>query len=428
MNKRNIYRCLMEALADTPVVFLRGARQTGKTTLARSLGEGEGDDARRYVSLDSATALVSAREDPVGFLSGAGRPLTLDEVQRAPELMLAIKEDVDRERAPGRYLLTGSANVLALPSIADSLSGRMEVLTLYPLSQGEIVGVREDFIAAAFSHAFDAGELAARMAVLPPFARDDLLAAICAGGYPEVLSRMSERRRDAWFESYVMTLIERDARDISGVQDTAALIRVVSLLAARTANLFNQSEVSRSSGASNTTLSRYISLLEALFLIRFLPAWSNNLGKRLTKSPKLHLVDSGLAAHLCGASLSRLRTDAALAGHLFETFVAGELAKQSSWSAHSTSAFHYRKQTGEEVDLILEDRRGDVVGIEIKLAESVSGHDIKGLAGLRDTLGERFLRGFVVYAGRELLPLGERLFALPVRALWMESAEREQPG
>ncbi|CAK7059985.1 MAG: putative protein [Desulfovibrio sp.] len=372
MNERTIHTQLMEALTDTPVVFLRGARQTGKTTLVKQLAEESPDskNTRQYISLDSATALAGALEDPTGFLQGLKKPVIIDEAQRASALMLAIKEDVDRERHAGRYLLTGSANILTLPGIADSLAGRMEVLTLYPLSQGEIAGTREDFIQALFQKDFPATG-----AGKGSLSKETLLEAMTLGGYPEVLSRSAPKRRAAWFDSYITTLVERDIRNISNIQDISGLIRLLRLTGARSGTLHNQAELSRSVGMPANTLSRYIPLLEALFLIWFLPAWSSNLGKRLLKSPKLHVIDSGLACHLCGADAERLADDSIMAGRLLESFVAGELLKQSSWTEHPVTLYHYRSQSGEEVDVVLEDRAGRVAAVEVKLSASVSSHD-----------------------------------------------------
>lgn len=410
MNKRTIYSQLMEALSDTPVVFLRGARQTGKTTLVKQLAEesASGENSRQYISLDSATALAGALDDPTGFLQGLKKPVIIDEAQRATALMLAFKEDVDRERHAGRYLLTGSANILILPGIADSLAGRMEVLTLYPLSQGEIAGTQEDFISALFQKEFPLKQTGNALT------KDALLEAIALGGYPEALSRSNAKRRAAWFDSYITTLVERDIRDISNVQDISGLIRLLRLLGVRSGTLHNQAELSRSVGMPTSTLGRYIPLLEALFLICFLPAWSSNLGKRLVKSPKVHVCDSGLACHLCGADAERLADDSIMAGRLLESFVAGELLKQSSWTKHPVSLYHYRSQSGEEVDVVLEDRARRVAAVEVKLAASVVSHGIKGLASLRDALGDHFVRGVIVYTGKEIMPMGDRIFAVPV--------------
>jgi len=373
-----------------------------------------GKHARQYISLDSATALAGALDDPPGFLQGLKKPIIIDEAQRVSALMLAIKEDVDRERDPGRYLLTGSANILTLPGIADSLAGRMEVLTLHPLSQGEIAGVREDFIGALFQKDFSIS--AAGKTLL---SRESLLEAMTRGGYPEVLSRANAGRRAAWFDSYITTLVERDIRDISNIQDRSGLLRLLRMLGFRSGTLHNQAELSRSVGMPGSTLARYIPLLESLFLIWFLPAWSSNLGKRLVKAPKAHVCDSGLACHLCGADTERLVDDSILAGRLLESFVAGELLKQSSWTKHPAALYHYRSQSGEEVDLVLEDRLGRIVAVEVKLAAGIAPHDIRGLASLRDAVGDQFVRGVVVYAGKDVIPMGDRIFAVPIGLMFV---------
>jgi hypothetical protein len=409
----------MEALSDTPVVFLRGARQVGKTTLVKQLAEKSagGMSARQYISLDSVTALAGALDDPTGFLRGLNRPVIIDEAQRASSLMLAIKEDVDRERHAGRHLLTGSANILTLPGMADSLAGRMEVLTLHPLSQGEIVGAQEDFIWTLFQKDFPLAHEAAAT-----HTKETLLHAMTLGGYPEVISRGNVKRRTAWFDSYITTMVERDIRNIANIQDRSGLTRLLHMIGARSGTLHNQSELARSVGMPNSTLTRYIPLLEALFLIWLLPAWSSNLGKRLVKSPKIHVCDSGLACHLCGADTERLTNDSILAGRLLESFVAGELLKQSSWTEHPVSLFHYRSQSGEEVDVVLEDKVGRVAAMEVKLAASVAQHDLKGLASLRDALGNHFVRGVIIYTGQEIIPMGDRIFAVPLGMMFANTA------
>lgn len=410
MNRRNLTPRIRAALADTPAVFLRGARQTGKTTLAKTFCK---EDGRTYVTLDNLTALTAAGEDPTGFVRELPKPAVIDEIQRAPGLLLAIKEDIDRERQPGKYLLTGSANVLALPGVADSLAGRMEVLTLNPLSQGEIAGVRDDFIGKLF-----AGKFSPKMKPAAAWTKETLFAALSAGGYPEVLSRSQPARRAAWFESYLTTLVERDIRDIANLQDRGALARLARLLAARSGTLHNQADLARSLGLNATTLARYLAVLEALFLVWHLPAWSANLGKRLMKTPKLHMTDSGFACHLCGAEAERFRDNPVLAGQLLESFVAGELQRQSGWSGHHVTLYHYRSHQGDEVDLILEDRAGRVAGVEIKLSESLAARDAKGLVQLREALGEKFVRGVIVHTGTEVVPMGERIFAVPIGLLF----------
>lgn len=413
MNKRNLTSRILAALTDTPAVFLRGARQTGKTTLVKSLGAA---GRRTYISLDTATALSAALDDPTGFLRGLPKPVTIDEVQRAPALLLAIKEDIDQDRQPGRYLLTGSANILTLSGVADSLAGRMEVLTLYPFSQGETTGVQDDLIARVFAPNFPSP------AAEPwPWPRDRLLQAMTIGGYPEVRTRPKIERRAAWFESYLTTLIERDVRDIAHLQERSGLIRLLRLMAARSGNLINASELGRASGLATTTLNRYLAVLEALFLVWFLPAWSANLGKRLVKSPKIHLVDSGFAAYLCGADEAGLAAEPGLAGRLWESFVASEIRRQATWSGQQAELYHYRAHSGEEVDLVLEDRSGRVAAVEVKFSETLNPRDAKGLIHLREALGKKFVRGAVLYLGPQTVPLAENILALPAGYLFSPS-------
>lgn len=422
MFPRHLTGPLLQALADTPVVFLHGARQTGKSTLVQALATG-GHPAR-YLTLDDAGVLAAARHDPGSFIGGIPDAVILDEVQRAPDLFLAIKAQVDHDRRPGRFLLTGSANVLLLPDLAESLAGRMEVLTLWPLSQGEIDGTREGFLDAVFAETLPSlkgtGE-----------SRADIVQRVLRGGYPEVLTRKSEERRSAWFASYITTILQRDVRDLANIEGLAVLPRLLSLLATRATGLLNYSEVSRSLAMPVSTLKRYLALIETTFLVQTLPAWSSNLGARLVKSPKLLLADTGLAAHLLGVEEERFATDLGLIGPLLENFVAMEIRKQSAWSKVRPQLFHYRTQTGQEVDLLLEDRKGRVVGLEVKSGATVEARDFKGLRHLAQVLGQRFHRGLVLYLGREPVAFGDRLAALPVSALWQLNefeAHNEMPN
>jgi predicted AAA+ superfamily ATPase len=402
---RHITPSLLEALSDTPVVFLNGARQTGKSFLARWLAATA--HPARYLTLDEVAVLAAAQSDPTGFIAGLDGPVVLDEVQRVPKLFLAIKAQVDRDRRPGRFLLTGSADVLLLPELADSLAGRMEVLTLHPLSQGEIEGRPEGFIGAVFA------------AQLPGLtAGSESGPALCdrirIGGYPEMQTRTLPRRRAAWFSSYLNTILSRDLRDLARIEGLAALPRLLSLLAARATSLLNFAELSRTAGLPQTTLKRYLSLLETAFLVSYLPAWSSNLGKRLVKAPKLMLNDTGLLVHLLGMDLS----PGPQLGPVLENFVAAELRKQAAWSSPPVRLFHFRTQTGREVDLVLEDRAGRVVGIEVKATATPGAEDFKGLRALAEELGERFHRGIVLYTGAEDIPFGADLCALPVESVW----------
>jgi hypothetical protein len=406
MFARKITHDIIEALSDTPAVFLRGARQTGKSTLVQAISKDL--HPARYLTLDNAGVLAAASADPVGFIAGLEKPVVLDEVQRLESLFLAIKEDVDRHRTPGRYLLTGSADVLALPLAADALVGRMEVLTLWPLCISEITGQGDNIIDTLFGQTL---ALSTKSSSGPSLAD-----AIITGGFPEPLQRVQAKRRQAWFESYMTTLIDRDIRSLAQIQEWIAIPRLLKLLAARTATLNNQSEISRSSGIANSTLSRYMALLKTLFLIRELPAWSINLGKRLVKAPKFYLVDTGLACHLLDADEKQFLRQDELSGRLFENFIVIELFKHAAWSMKRVKLYHFRAQTGQEVDVVLESG-GQVIGMEIKLSATPSPQDFAGLRMLKQHLGEKFVRGVLVYTGRDIIPFGENLHAVPVSAL-----------
>jgi hypothetical protein len=406
---RHIGRPIAVGLRDRPVVLLNGARQTGKTTLVRELLS----DVRRmrYLTFDDAPVLAAAQTDPAGFVAGLGDPVVLDEIQRAPELFVALKAAVDRDRRPGRFLLTGSANVLLLPRLSESLAGRMEIHTLRGFSQGELEGRREGFIDAVFARTFT-----------PPAPSADLPRALVArvlrGGFPEPALKRSAARRATWFRDYVATLLQRDVRELANVEGLTALPHLLAVLATRSAGLFNLADVSRVVGLPQTTLKRYLTLLEALFLIEFLPAWHARAARRLVKAPKLFVSDSGLAAHLLGVEAAHLRRERRGLGPLLETFVVAELRKQAAWSRTRPGLHHFRTQSGREVDVVLEDARGRVVGVDVKAAMGLGSSDWHGLRALREAAGARFVRGVVLYGGQEPLPFGPDLWALPVDALW----------
>jgi predicted AAA+ superfamily ATPase len=413
MYDRHIAPLLLEALADTPVVLLNGARQTGKSTLAQSLREAT---PRRYLTLDDYTTLAAARSDPAGFIAALAGPVVIDEIQRAPELFLAIKVAVDRDRArgqaAGRFLLTGSANVMLLPALADSLAGRIEIVPLTPLSCAERAS---DPHLNRAEWLFD-GDLSTRP--VPPCERDVFIDTLLAGGFPEAVARNIPRRRQAWFDSYLQAVLQRDVRELANLEQLTELPNLVQLLAHRSASLLNFAELARSSGIAQTTLKRYFTLLETLFLIHRLPAWERNPAKRLVKAPKVFLPDSGLLAHLTGHTADTLTTAPGLPGDLVETFVCAELLKHLAFSARGLSLWHYRTQTGIEVDFLLEDRHGKLTGIEVKAAATVDGKDFKGLRHLQETEPERFQRGVVLYTGRECVAFGEGLFAVPMSLWW----------
>ncbi|MBF0452564.1 MAG: ATP-binding protein [Candidatus Magnetomorum sp.] len=408
MIKRNITNNILEALEDTPVIFLRGARQTGKTTLVKNIN---GNFSAHYITLDDATVLSGVKSDPAGFLAGIDRPVIIDEVQKAPELFPAIKIDVDNNRKPGMFILTGSSNILTSIKISDSLAGRMEILDLWPLSQGEINGFCESFIDAAF----DSKQKGFKFSEPN---RMDFCRMILKGGYPEAVQRISVKRRSAWFDSYITSILERDIRDIAQIQDLMAVTGLLKLLATRTANLLNYADISRNVSIPQTTIKRYMSLLKQIFLIYELPAWFSNLGKRLMKSPKLMFTDTAFVTNLTGFNHERLMENPQFTGALIENFVASEIYKQASWSKTSVSLFHYRNQAGNEVDIVLEDRSGKVVGIEIKSSSSVTAKDFTGLKHLNDSLNDKFIRGIILYFGKNSVPFGENLHAVPITAIW----------
>jgi len=408
MYRRNIEEHLSAALADTPVVLLNGARQTGKSTLVQRLAGALGG---RYLTLDDAATLAGASRDPQGFIEGIGDKVVIDEVQKVPGLFPAIKLQVDRDRRPGRFLLTGSANIFMLPRLAESLAGRVEVLSLWPLSRGELLNRRERFIDGLFAPkppALSKGNSSG----------NDLPEKILTGGFPEAVARTESHRRQDWFASYITTILQRDIRDLAHIEGLTDMPRLLSLLAARSGGLLNMSELSRSSGISHTTLRRYLTLLETTFLLQPLPAWSTNIGKRLVKSPKAYLIDSGMAAHLTGQTDPKSLRTSSLYGHLLETFVVMELRKQAAWNETRVRFHHFRTAAGREVDIVLEDPRGHVVGVEVKASANVQAKDFAGLETLAEAAGRQFRNGVVLYTGDTVVPFGKRFWALPVSALW----------
>jgi predicted AAA+ superfamily ATPase len=403
------------AMDDTPVVVIVGPRQCGKSTLAALIAA---ERHARVVTLDDAGPRAAANADPTGFVEQLEPPAVIDEFQKAPDLLPAIKSRVDRARAgalraAGMFLLTGSANVWATLRVSESLAGRAERVQLWPLSQGEILGRRETFIDDL---------LAARVSVLTaaPSGRRAVAAALIAGGYPEILARPDPRRRDRWFDSYVQMVLERDVRDLAAkAHQLDELPRLLAAAAARVTGLLEVSGLARDTKLTRDTTSRYLILLELLFLLRRAPAWSRNVGQRLIKAPKLWLPDSGLASHLVGYGERRFEEDdTALAGALFENFVAAEIVKQASWSDADVALHHFRTAGGREVDLLIEARDGAIAAVECKLAATARARDFGALRHLRDTLGTRFRTGVVIHTGPDTLPFGDRLWALPVSSLW----------
>lgn len=390
-------------MADTPAVMVSGPRQAGKTTLLRSIRS----DA--YVTLDLATPRAAAAADPEGFLADLPAEVAIDEIQRVPELFLALKAAIDSDRRPGRFLLSGSSNVLTLPRVADALPGRMELLTLWPFSGGEMEGRKERFVERVFKPRLPTWEPV-------PSSRSEILDRVLTGGYPDVLDRRLSRR-EAWFDSYLTALVDREAMEVAAVADRAALTRLVRLLAARNASVLNVADLARDTDLAQSTARRYLGLLQTIFLLVEVPAWSANLTTRTARAPKTVLCDTGVVAHVLGLDRRRLTRDPALAGGLIEGFVAMELLKQLSWTRPRPRLFHFRTAT-REVDLVLEQRDGSVVGIEVKAASAVRSDDFRGLRALADLAGDRFVRGIVLHTGTEAASFGARLQALPIQALW----------
>ena len=403
---------LLTALGDTPAVMLVGPRQAGKSTLVQSLAIGP--HPARYLSLDDLRTLESARRDPVGLIESADGPLVIDEIQRAPELLLPIKVAIDRDRRPGRFIITGSAQVMLLPTVSESLAGRIEVHTLWPFSQAEIEGVPGRIVELLL------GESSRPVPTTAPTgARKSLIERIVRGGFPEALERRADDRREEWFASYLTTIVQRDLREEANIERLAEIPAVLASLASRARAPLNKTDVSGSVGIPRTSLDRYLTLLEHVFLTNRLPAWHTNRIKQITKAPKLLISDSALLVHLLRTNRERLAGDDALLGVVLECFVGMELTKQLSATSTRASLQHMRTAAGAEVDFVLEGADDRLAGIEVKASATVRSDDFKHLTSMRDRIGkERFVRGVVLYTGSERLPFGERLEAWPLATLW----------
>jgi len=389
------------------VVLIHGPRQCGKTTLARQVGDAAG---YAYVSFDDDLLRAAAQSDPIGFVADLPEKVVLDEVQRVPSLFTSLKAAVDKRRKPGRFILTGSANVLLVPTLADSLAGRMEVLRLHPLAQSELVGAEPNFLNAIFGQGFKSALAGRRLG-------KTLATHVAAGGFPTALARSTARRRATWYREYAESLVQRDIRDLARIGALDALPRLLTLAAGQTARLINVAELAAPFQLSRPTIRDYMTLLARVFLLEELPPWHSNRLSRLIKTPKLHLCDTGLACALLGIDAAALWEDRALYGQLLETFVYQELRRQASWQEELISFHHYRDKEGLEADVVLESG-GKIAGIEIKAAATVTAADFKGLQKLKTATGKRFARGVVLYDGDAVASFGDGLLAVPISMLW----------
>lgn len=393
---------------------LLGARQVGKSTLVRMLA-GRRLSAN-YMTLDDEPVRELATADPMGFVAGLGRRTVIDEVQRAPALLLAIKSRLDRDDTPGQFLLTGSANLRRIPTVSDALPGRVDYLTLWPFTQGELRSRPEDLLSRLFR-----GEIPDISGA--PVGRQAYAEMMLKGGFPEA-QRRAATARHRFFESYVASIVERDVVETSRVHDPAAVGLLLRLVASRSGFLAGFDALGREVGVSGKTAKAYIDVLERLFLVRIRQPWHVNLGQRQIKAPKLYLSDSGLLAGMLAIDARRLDDESGLVGSLLETFVATELERQASWSPDALSFWHFR-EGDQEVDMIVERPSGEVVGVEVKAGATVRASDFRGLARVRERMGSRFAAGLVLYAGEQTLPFGKDLWAVPLSALWIPSRSVE---
>lgn len=410
MYSRFLSHSIAEALKDTPAILITGARQTGKSTLCRQLVS-QGIFNGQSVTMDDPSMLAAAQADPLGFLKDLGKHIIIDEVQRAPGLFLSIKKLIDEDRHGHRIIMTGSADVMTLPKVADSLAGRIEIHHLWPLSPAEIVGKTSNFLTT----------LTAKQASFPDKESDwkEIIRIMKTRGYPEAVQRESDARRAKWFESYLTAILQKDIRDLSNIEGLIQLPNILQLIATRVGSTVNLSDIARLSGVKNTTLQRYMALLEQVFLVIKIPAWTSNAEGQFVKSPKIILNDTGLLCHLRseGESLLENRTTA---GSFLENFVVMEMIKQLSWSDAMLKPYHFSIHKGAEVDLVLENRKKQLYGIEIKSTSSVKENDFRGLKRLAEIAGDKFQKGIVLYTGNRVLGGfgGKNLYAVPIAALW----------
>lgn len=407
MYKRYAKEKIVVALQDTPAVMVVGPRQCGKTTLVKQL---RGEDWV-YITLDDINQLQFAKIDPVGFIRGlTAKHIIIDEVQRAPEILLPIKQIIDENRTPGRFLLTGSANALALPQVADSLAGRLEVIPLLPLAACEINGNTSTFL-----NKFLSGKMLETKQVR---IREQLIAKVLAGGFPEALLRKEDNRRIAWFNQYILGIIQKDIKDLGQLENLDVMPKLIQVFCNQVGSLINYTEVGNLLGLSRQTVNKYIKLLEQLFIFQELPAWHRNANKRLVKTPKAHIIDSGLLCALKRINHEKIANDPHLFGSLLESYVLCELKRLASWQDETYYFSHYRDKDQVEVDIVLETISGDVFGIEVKASATLRPQDFQGLERLKDSAGKNFRAGIILYDGDYTNCINENLFSVPIGVLW----------
>ena len=397
---------LAEALADSPAVLIHGPRQSGKTTLAHQVGRPRG---HRYISFDDDVARTAANADPAGFVAGLPERVTLDEVQRVPSIFTALKQDIDARRIPGRFLLTGSSQVLLVPALSESLAGRMEILRLHPLSQCELGRGTPTFLDNLFNGTFQT--------IPTERLGDDLVDRVAAGGYPAALVRPTARRRANWYRNFIDTQLQRDVRDIARISALGIMPRLIRAAATQTARLYNLSDLASPFQLSRPTIGDYVGLLERLFLVDVLPPWHGNRLNRLVKSPKLHIGDTGLGAALIGTNPISLARDRSLFGQFLETFVFQELRRQAVCQEVPLEFYFYRDKDKFEVDVVIERGSMEIAGVEVKASATVRLSDFRGLHKLKRVTGDRFTSGVVLYDGELAASYGDRMFAVPLRDL-----------
>lgn len=408
MFKRFVEHNIREALQDTPVVYIMGPRQSGKTTVVKSII----DDHWIYITLDDATQLNLIKSDPIGYIRNLpqGKSIVIDEVQRLPELFVSIKQSVDENRTPGRFLLTGSANALLLPQISDSLAGRMETIHLPTLSEYEILGRTPSFLNTVLN-----GEAPATKEIR---IRNYLISRIVSGCFPEPIQREKESRIKAWYNSYLHTLIQKDIRDLGHIEHHSDMTKLLVVLSLYSGKLINFSELGERVNLDRVTVKKYMNLLEQLFLIDSLSPWHTNAYKRLIKSHKLHVVDTGIICASRGLNQEKLIAHPELYGALLETFVFNELKKQSNFIEEKLYFSHYRDKDKVEIDIIIENSLDEIIAVEVKAASTINQKDLTGLKKLKEIAKHQFKIGILLYDGDHTTSFGENLYAVPIAALW----------